>query len=88
MTLHSVGPNNMVEDEHKIGEGYKLWVSPLLCALPMATASFASDIKWTIAVSAAVVIGLLHEAGGRLYDLCIRLRRTNLLLADPARGRL
>jgi hypothetical protein len=72
----------MVEDEHRIGSGYQLWLAPLLCAIPLATAYFASDLRWTVAVGAAVVIGQLHEVGGRLYDLCIRVRRTNAILTQ------
>jgi hypothetical protein len=82
MVLHSIGPKDMGDDEHQIGRSYQLWLAPILCAMPLATAYFSGDLKWVVAVSAAVLIAQMHEAGGRLYDLCIRIRRTNLLLAE------
>jgi hypothetical protein len=78
--LTSVGPSNFADDEHTITRGYQRWLTPFLIAIPLAVASFL-DTKWVVAVSASVVIGMAHEAGGRLHDLCIRNRRTNLLLA-------
>lgn len=79
--LHSVGPSTPSEDEQVIGAGYKIWLAPLMIAAPFVTAYFA-DTKWVVAVGFAVVISLSNEAGGRLHDLCIRLRRTNILLSN------
>lgn len=81
MTLHTVGPESMLEDERTIGCGYQRNLLAVMAAIPLATAYFA-DIKWVIAVSAALLVAQGHEAGGRLHDLCIRLRRTNILLRD------
>ncbi len=80
MVLHTVGPQSMGEDEHKIGRAYQTWLAPFLGAIPLAVAYFNLELKWVIAVSASLIILQLHEAGGRLHDLCIRLRRTNILL--------
>jgi len=79
MTLHTVGPEDMAADEQVIGRGYQLTMGSLYAAIPFGVAYFA-DIKWVIAASAAILILQSHESGGRLHDLCIRLRRTNLLL--------
>jgi len=79
VTLHTIGPETPIDDERVIGRAYQTWLTPLLVAVPVVTAQFA-DIKWVVATSSAVVIALLHEAGGRLHDLCIRARRANVLL--------
>jgi hypothetical protein len=69
----------MAEDERVIGKGYQLTVGQFYALVPFGVAYFA-DVKWVVAASAAILIALTHESGGRLHDLCIRLRRTNLLL--------
>ena len=81
MTLHTVGPENMAEDERVIGKAYQVNLLPLMAAIPLAIAYFF-DLKWVVAVSAALIIAQGHEAGGRLHELCIRLRRTNSLIDD------
>lgn len=83
MTLHTVGPTSMAEDESRIGKAYQTWLTPILVALPLITAQYA-DLKWVVAVGFAGTLVMLHEAGGRLHDLCIRHRRTNLLLSQQA----
>jgi hypothetical protein len=79
MTLHTVGPTDMAEDERRIGRGYQTWLGPVLAAAPLLVASQA-ETKWVVAVGFSAGLFLLHEAGGRLHDLCIRARRTNILL--------
>lgn len=81
MTLHTVGPEDMAADEQKIGKAYQLHLALVYAAIPFGVAYFC-DLKWVVAASAAVVIAQAHESGGRLHDLCIRLRRTNLLLKE------
>lgn len=81
MTLHSVAPQTMAEDEHKIGPGYQLWLGWLLFAAPIIAISYV-DLKTVAAFSVGAALYMLHEIGGRLHDLCIRLRRTNLLLTE------
>ena len=77
--LRSVGPANMKEDEHVIGRNYKPGLGVLLAIAPIAAAQYA-DTKWVVAIGFAIALPLLNETNGRLYDLCIRLRRTNLLI--------
>jgi hypothetical protein len=85
MTLHTVGPEDMAEDEKVIGKGYQSAIGFLYGAIPFGVAYFA-DIKWVIAVAASILISQSHESGGRIHDLCIRLRRTNLLLRQKRSG--
>jgi hypothetical protein len=53
----------------------------VLVAVPLLVAGVA-DLKWVVAVGFSAGLALLHEAGGRLHDLCIRARRTNVLLNE------
>ena len=78
--LHRVGPQDMGEDEHVIGRGYVLGANSILFLIPLGVAYFA-DVKWVVAAGFAVALPMLNEVGGRLHDLCIRLRRTNTSLA-------
>lgn len=81
MTLHTVGPADMAEDEHKIGKAYQTWLISVYMFVPFAIAAYVPDIKWLIAYGIAALTMNAHESGGRLHDLCIRLRRTNLLIS-------
>lgn len=81
MVLHTVGPASMGEDEHKIGNAYQTWMVLPLGIAPLLAAQYL-DIKWVVAIGFAVALPMLHEIGGRLHDLCIRLRRTNIMLAE------
>jgi hypothetical protein len=81
MAFHTVGPESMSEDERVIGRSYKTWIWPLLLLAPPMAVSFLPP--HTVAFACAgVALVFLHEIGGRLHDLCIRQRRTNLLLRD------
>lgn len=81
MALHSVGPTNMAEDEHKIGNAYQTWLGPIYFLAPLLAVQYL-EMKWVIALGIGAALVNLHEIGGRLYDLCIRLRRTNVILRD------
>ena len=83
MTLHSVAPETPQEDELKIGKGYQVWLNVILLAGPIIAFQFLS-FEYVVVGSIGVALLLLHEAGGRLYELCIRLRRTNVLLQREA----
>jgi len=83
--LLTVAPETPADDERVIAAGYQRWLTPLLIALPLGTAYFA-EMKWVIAVGFAAILAIAHESGGRLYDLCIRLRRTNALLTAGKSG--
>jgi hypothetical protein len=79
MTLFE-SPQSAAEDERFISKGYQRWLLPFIGAAPIAVAWY--DQKWVLPVSSAIGLVMLHEIGGRLYDLCIRLRRTNSLLSQ------
>jgi hypothetical protein len=85
MTLHTVGPSTATEDEHKIGSGYQTWLAPIYVAAPLAGVQYL-DMKWVIGMAIGAALLNLHEIGGRLHDLCIRLRRTNILLGGQNRS--
>ena len=75
--LHA--PDTAADDERFISKGYERWLSLILAITPFGVAVYA-DTKWVVATGFAIGLVLLHEIGGRLYDLCIRARRMNLLL--------
>lgn len=77
MTLH-IGTETMHDDERHIGKGYQKWLSPFLVIGPLAAAYYLEQ-KWVVAIGIGAVLVMLHEIGGRLHDLCIRQRRTNIL---------
>jgi hypothetical protein len=80
--LLSVGPTTVGEDEEVIGKSYRLWPQYLVPAvIPLGVAWFA-DAKWVIAAGFALIIMLAPQIDGRLHDLCVRMRRTNLLLRE------
>ncbi len=81
MTLHTVGPETMRDDEFAIGKGYQTWMTSLLSLVPLGIA-VVGDTKWVIATGFCVALPQLHEISGRLHDLCIRVRRTNILIRD------
>lgn len=83
MTLHTVGPADAWQDEKVIGRAYQTWLTPIIAGAPIAATIYLEQ-KWVIALSISVALVMLHEIGGRLHDLCIRLRRTNLLLQQKA----
>lgn len=80
------GPETPEDDERVIAAGYRHWLIGPLVASPLATAWIA-DIKWVVAVGFVASLYLLNNADARLHDLCIRLRRSNLLLRKkPVEG--
>jgi hypothetical protein len=82
MTLHSKGPLSMDDDEKVIGRGYQIGFGHLLASIPIICLAVGISFEWVIVGCAAIIMAQLHEHGGRLHDLCIRLRRSNLLLRD------
>ena len=81
MTLHTVGPTDMGEDEHKIGKAYQSWLGAVYMFGPVVAVQFF-PVREVAFVCAGLALANLHEIGGRLHDLCIRLRRTNILVRD------
>jgi hypothetical protein len=79
MVMHTVGPETAHEDEVRIGKAYQTWLTPFLALGPLVALKFFEPDSILVVVSGIGLV-LLHEAGGRLHDLCIRVRRTNILL--------
>ena len=83
MTLHTVGPANMGDDEKTIGKAYQTWLAPFYLAGPVVAVQYL-PVREVAFVCVGLALVNLHEIGGRLHDLCIRHRRTNTLLRDRA----
>ena len=81
--LLSVAPADMHEDEQRIGAGYRRSLMLVVGgAVPIVATAYFFDLKWVLVVGLVVVINAINNTEARLYDLCIRLRRTNALLSD------
>jgi hypothetical protein len=74
---------NMHDDELVISNGYRKGqtILAVLAALP-AAALWLNNDKAAIYLGFVAVIYFLNDAVGRLYDLAIRVSRTNELLVD------
>jgi hypothetical protein len=81
-------PPNMEEDEITIKAGYGLgWFEWLVVAIPFVAAQFA-DLKWVVAAGFGALIVVCIFLQGRMYDVCVRLRRTNILLNERLSSRI
>jgi len=69
------GPETPEDDERQIARGYQQWVGLVVGAIPIAMTAYGLELKWVVGLSLAILLGLTHESGGRLHDLCIRVRR-------------
>jgi hypothetical protein len=79
--LLSVGPEDMGEDEQRIAAGYRNgWRAPIGSALLIFGVAYFSELKWVLAVGFVSLVIAINGTESRLYDLCIRIRRTNVLL--------
>jgi hypothetical protein len=67
----------MWEDEKAIGKGYKRQGGITIFLIAAAFASTYLDLKLVIVVAAALMFGAVTFCEARLYDLCIRLKRSN-----------
>ena len=81
MTLHTVGPETMGEDEHKIGKSYQTWLVPIYMFGPVLAVQYF-PVREVAFACVGLALGNLHEIGGRLHDVCIRLRRTNIMVCN------
>lgn len=85
--LTSVSPKSMREDELDIGASYEAGNRiALIGATVVGGTAYLSDLKWTVVAAAGAIIGQLSANEGRLYDLVIRLQRTNKLLRQSAQA--
>jgi hypothetical protein len=80
--LLSVGPESTSDDERVIAKGYTNYAPHIGALILVALVHNFGSTKELIGAGLIVIvfIGLFIE--GRLHDLCIRLRRTNILLAQ------
>jgi hypothetical protein len=77
--LLSVSPTTMAEDEHAIAAGYKKQVGVTVFIVIAACLSAYLDLKYVVAFGFVLTFGALTFCEARLYDLCIRLKRSNHL---------
>jgi len=87
MTLHTVGPADMGEDEHTIGKAYQTWLAPVYFIGPVVAVQYL-PIREVAFICVGLALVNLHEIGGRLHDLSIRHRRTNIILRDQSPKRM
>jgi hypothetical protein len=70
------------EDETEIRKGYTDWVLCLVPSVPLVVAASGAELKWIVGSGLSAAVFFLWLATGRLFDLCIRLRRTNIILSN------
>jgi VIT1/CCC1 family predicted Fe2+/Mn2+ transporter len=80
--LLSVGPESPSDDEGFIAKGYTSFAPILGALLPIGLTYYFGSTKDLILTGLAVLVVLGFFIEGRLHDLCIRLRRTNMLLTQ------
>ena len=81
------GPETMAEDERFIAKNFRArgGLGVLLLVGLMAVAYFR-NAQEAVVVGIGLILYLLSYLESRLYDLCIRLRRTNILLSERDRA--
>ena len=77
------GPETMADDEKAIAKGYRTgyWINIIYAGILVGVAYFSEELKFVIVAGFIVLFYICNEIASRLYDLCIRLRRTNELLS-------
>jgi hypothetical protein len=81
--LLSFGAETMADDEQQIADGYRAgWKAPVIAGVVLGATAYFSDTKDVVAVGAFLIVAAVCTVEGRLYDLCLRLRRTNILLLE------
>ena len=80
--LLSYGPETMREDEQAIAKGYRTGRALSSVAIvAVIGAAYYGDTP-VLAVGFGSLFLLVNDVSSRLYDLCIRLRRTNKILSE------
>ncbi len=74
-------PDTMHDDEKFIRSAYSMRLTGYALAIAPLAAAIFLDPKWVVAVGFAVLVLNVDWVEARLYDLCVRSRRANLLLA-------
>jgi len=86
--LLGFAPKDMGDDEQTIADGYRSsWKVSIVAAAIIGAATYYGEVKHVVAAGAFITFVAVTAAEGRLYDLCIRLRRTNELLRAKASER-
>jgi hypothetical protein len=85
--LLSVGPESPSEDEHVIAKGYTNYWPILSTLLPIGLTFCFGNTKQLIFAGLVALVVLAYFLEGRLHDLCIRLRQTNILLTQRQASR-
>jgi hypothetical protein len=80
--LLSLSPRTMSEDEHVIAKGYKKQTGITLFIILAGCASTYLDLKYVVAAGCLTVFAAVTFCEARLYDLCIRLKRSNHLAQE------
>jgi hypothetical protein len=76
-------PETVREDEQAIAKGYRAgWALSSAAILAVVGAAYYGDTQTVLAVGFGGLFVSVNDAGSRLYDLCIRLRRTNQILSE------
>jgi len=81
----SVGPVSPYEDERAIAKGYASILPYIVPVTMLALAVYFGTLRELIGAGLLVVVSVGLAIEARLYDLCIRLRRTNILLVQNQR---
>lgn len=69
------------EDEHKIADGYRHGSKIIAFgSLMLGAVVYYGELKHVVGAGAFLTFVALIQAEGRLFDLCIRLKRTNELI--------
>jgi hypothetical protein len=77
------GPETRKEDEEWIAKSYRQgWTFSSVGIAAMAAAAVYGETRIILAIGFAGLFLLINEIASRLYDLCIRLRRTNNILSE------
>lgn len=70
------------EHETEIARGYRTYFAQIVMALIPFGVAYYADTKWVVAAGFAQLLWFVIAYDGRLHDLCARLRRTNIFLAE------
>ena len=75
------GPETMADDEKAIAKAYRTgYANKLIYTMILVGSAYFLE-KWVVLVGFGILFYVCEEIASRLYDLCIRLRRTNELLS-------
>lgn len=83
--LHSVAPKDAGEDEKVIGRAYTRATRDglFLILIPIGVAYF-KDVETAILTALVMLLGFIPSLDARLFDLAIRIRRSNVSQSDTS----